>query len=210
VPYASVMAFDTKLLQPDEELVLVLRPHWFSLAGGVLALAGAVALGVVSLVVAGGTIGTALNLVAAVVLVVALVYFLGRYIQWVRTYFVITSERLILQRGLIARSGTQMPLDKINTVDFRQSVFERLIGAGDLILESGSEAGVETFSDVRKPMQVQNTLNQTMDRHAARSRGGAREATVPEQIAQLADLQARGIISAEEFEAKKNDLLGRM
>jgi uncharacterized membrane protein YdbT with pleckstrin-like domain len=204
------MAFDTKLLQPDEELVLVLRPHWFALAAPVVALVGGVVLGAVSLALVGGTVGMVLNVAAAVVLVVALGFFLVRYIRWARTWFVITSERLILQRGLIARSGSQMPLDKINTVDFRQSVFERLIGAGDLIIESGSEAGIETFSDVRKPLQVQNTLNQTMDRLGARSRGVARAATVPEQIAQLADLQARGIISAQEFEAKKNDLLGRM
>jgi uncharacterized membrane protein YdbT with pleckstrin-like domain len=204
------MAFDTKLLQPDEELVLVLRPHWFALAKPVLALIGAVVLGVVSLVVVGGSVGTVLSAVAGVVLVVALVFFLARYVRWARTWFVITSERLILQKGLVARSGTQMPLDKINTVDFRQSVFERLIGAGDLIIESGSEAGVETFTDVRDPLQVQNTLNQTMDRHGARNRGGARAATVPEQIAQLADLAARGIISSAEFETKKNELLGRM
>ena len=117
----------------------------------------------------------------------ALLFFASRYIRWSRTEFVITSERLIFQTGLIARNGSQMPLEKVNTVDFHQTVFERIIGAGDLVIESGSEAGVESFSNIRRPLQVQQEINRQMDRH---EKGGwaPRVATIPEQIAQLADL----------------------
>jgi uncharacterized membrane protein YdbT with pleckstrin-like domain len=206
VAYAAVVGFSTKMLQPDEELVMTLRPHWWALSKGIVALAVAVALGVFSLVVANGL----LQLLAVVALVGALGIFGESYIRWARTQFVVTSERIIFQQGLVSRTGTQMPLEKVNTVDFHQSVFERVIRAGDLIIESGSERGTTTFSDIRNPMTVQEEINRQMDLHDKRGRQGMRPATVPEQISQLADLHARGLITAEEFETKKSDLLGRM
>ncbi len=194
------------MLQPDEELIVSIRPHWWALIDGIAALVGAVVLGVLALL--SGT--RALQVLAAGVLVVGLLFFLSRYLRWSRTLFSITSERVIYQSGLISRTNTFMPLEKINTVDFHQSVFERIIGAGDLVIESGSEAGTETFSDIRKPLDVQQEINRQMDRHEKGSWGGGRQATIPEQIAQLADLRDRGLLSDGEFEAKKAQLLDRM
>ncbi len=200
------MAFPEKMLHPGEQIILELHPHWWALMDGIGSLLIAVALGVGSLVLGIGV----LQWVALAVLVLALALFAQRYLRWVRTDFIVTSERVIFQQGMVSRRGTQMPLEKINTVDFQQSVFERLIGAGDLVIESGSERGVTTFNDVRRPMDVQQTIQEQMDRHEKLGQGGGRPATVPEQIAQLADLRDRGLISDEEFETKKNDLLGRM
>ena len=199
------MGFSTELLQDDEELILVIRPHWWALIDAVAALVGAVVLGAAALLSAFAP----LLLAAAVVLVVALGFFTLRYLRWSRTNFIVTSERVIFQQGLVARRSTHMPLEKINTVDFHQSVFERLIGAGDLIIESGSEAGVETFSDIRRPLSVQQEINKQVDRHE-KGGWGQRPVTIPEQIAQLADLRDRGLLSTGEFEAKKTDLLSRM
>lgn len=193
------------MLQDDEELILAIRPHWWAIIDGIAALVAAVVFGIVALAFGNG----ALRIAAAVALVAGLALFGARYIRWIRTNFVVTSERIIFQQGLVARRGTQMPLEKINTVDFRQSVFERMIRAGDLIIESGSETGVTTFSDIRRPLEVQQEINRQMDLH---EKGGwaPRTATVPEQIAQLAELRDRGLLSDQEFEAKKADLLNRM
>ena len=194
------------MLQDDVELILAIRPHWWALIDGIAALVGAVVLGGLALVL---TDASALRLLAAVVLVVALVFFLARYIRWSTTTFAITSERVIFHKGFISRRNTQMPLEKINTVDFHQSIFERLIGAGDLVIESGSEAGIESFSDIRKPLAVQQEINRQVDRHE-KGGWGQRPVTIPEQIAQLADLRDRGLLSDAEFEAKKAELINRM
>jgi uncharacterized membrane protein YdbT with pleckstrin-like domain len=207
--------FPIKLLQEGEELVLDLRPHWWAITPPAAGLAAAVLLGIGALVVDVG----ALKLLAGIVLLAALVYFAFRYARWASTNFAVTSERVVYRQGIVARRATQMPLEKINTVDFRQSVFERLIGAGDLIIESGSDTGVATFSDVRKPLAVQQEINRQMDRH---EKGGwahaaARPApvpsgpgTIPDQIAQLAELRDRGVLSEDEFQMKKAQLLDRL
>jgi uncharacterized membrane protein YdbT with pleckstrin-like domain len=215
----AAVPFPTKLLQEGEELVLDLRPHWWSIAPPAAGLVAAVILGIGALVVDNGP----LKFLAGIVLLAALVYFAFRYARWASTNFAVTSERVIYRSGLVARRATQMPLEKINTVDFRQTVFERLIGGGDLIIESGSDAGVATFSDVRKPLAVQQEINRQMDRH---EKGGWAQqaahfastapapapgpATIPDQIAQLAVLRDRGVLSEDEFQMKKAQLLDRL
>ncbi len=209
------MPFPIKLLQEGEELVLDLRPHWWAITPPAAGLAAAVLLGVGALVVGNG----ALKFVAGIVLLVALVYFAFRYARWASTNFAVTSERVVYRQGIVARRATQMPLEKINTVDFRQSVFERLIGAGDLIIESGSDTGVASFSDVRKPLAVQQEINRQVDRHekggwahaVARAAPAAPEpSSIPDQIAQLAVLRDRGVLSEDEFQMKKAQLLDRL
>ena len=67
------------------------------------------------------------------------VWLLVRYVQWLTTNFVITSDRVIFRHGVFAKSGIEIPLERVNSVHFNQGIFERIIGAGDLLIESGAE-----------------------------------------------------------------------
>lgn len=95
---------------------------------------------------------------------------------------------------------------------------ERIIGAGDLGIESAGERGSETFEDVRKPAIVQNEIYRQMEANSSRIHGGGRQAaptqeaagSIPEQIEKLDELRKRGVISDQEFAAKKAELLNRM
>jgi uncharacterized membrane protein YdbT with pleckstrin-like domain len=202
------VAFPTKLLQPHEDLVLDLRPHWWYLAPAGSALVGAIIVGMISL-----QGPTAVRVLALLLIVVALVFFGTRYAKWVTTSFALTTERILFRQGLLSRRGVQMPLEKINTVDFHQTLFERLIGAGDLVIESGNEFGMETFSDVRKPLAVQQEINAQMDAHdrnrypAAPVSGAG--LSVAEQLEKLVELRDKGALTPAEFEASKAQLLER-
>jgi uncharacterized membrane protein YdbT with pleckstrin-like domain len=210
------VAFPTKLLQPHEELVLDLRPHWWYLAPVAAALAGAVVLGMVAL---GAGAPSPIQALAGLLIVAALVVFGVRYVRWASTSFAVTSERIVFRQGLVARRGVQMPLEKVNTVDFHQTVWERLIGAGDLVIESGNEHGSETFTDIRKPLAVQQEINRQMDLHdrnrwaptpAPVDTDAALGLTLPEQLEKLAELRDRGVLTPAEFEATKAQLLDRL
>ena len=88
----------------------------------------------------------------------ALGFFGFTYLQWTTTNFVVTNERLVSRKGVISKEGIEIPLDRINTVFFNQSIFERIIGAGDLGIESAGEGGRQEFTDIRKPNLVQNEI----------------------------------------------------
>ena len=202
------MALPDKYLQPGEELVLDLRPHWWHLAVPVAGLVAAIILGSFSLTLSQAP----LKIGAGVVLLLALAYFAFHYAKWARTNFAVTSERVIHRSGVIARQGTEMPLEKINTVDFSQSILERLIGAGDLLIESGSERGVTTFSDVRHPQMVQQELTRLMDAKEQRGYAIAAPAVTPvsaaDELKKWHDLMQQGVITADQFAAKRAELLG--
>jgi uncharacterized membrane protein YdbT with pleckstrin-like domain len=110
----------------------------------------------------------------------------------------------------------EMPLDRINDVTFNQSLLERLVGAGDLSIESAGEYGQNEFTDIRHPEEVQKLIYEQAE--AMRERGGAsdgasqggREESPLEQIERLGKLKERGLISEEEYETQKRRLLGRL
>jgi membrane protein YdbS with pleckstrin-like domain len=214
------VAFDRKLLHEHEELVLDLRPHWWFMAWPTLSLAASSILGLL-LVAKGGdsTVWDGLKYLAVIGIVVSLVWFAYRYARWITTNFVVTSDRLIYRSGLISKQGIEIPLERVNTVFFNQGVFERMLGAGDLAIESGGETGKQNFKDIRRPSAVQNEIYKQMELNNTRMYGGAGHqpaapappsASIPEQIAQLDALRAQGALSQAEFDAKKAELLGRM
>lgn len=212
----DLVPFPTKLLNDDEEVVVDLHPHWWFFFKPLAALVLSVAFGVLALV--NDTIDFGIVQGAAgVAVVLALGWFLVSYAQWATTHFVITSDRLIYRHGVLAKKGIEIPLERVNTVFFSQSLFERMLGSGDLVIESAGERGSEAFSNVRKPSAVQNEIYKQMEANENRkfdrlgSRGGAAGGpSIPEQIEQLDALRQRGVLSQAEFEAKKADLLRRM
>jgi uncharacterized membrane protein YdbT with pleckstrin-like domain len=207
------VAFPQKLLNDGEQVALDLRPHWWYMSEPTAALVGSILLGVIALMVD----VTVLKYLAAVLLLFCLAWFGIRYAKWSTTNFVVTSDRVISRYGVVAKHGIEIPLERINTVFFNQSIFERLLGAGDLGIESAGERGAETFEDVRKPAIVQNEIYRQMESNSNRMYGSRQQPatqesglSIPEQIEKLDELRKRGVISEQEFAAKKADLLNRM
>ena len=218
------MAFPREQLNDGEQLVLDLHPHWWFFAGQTISLIGAVILGILALLLPdGGTTADIARIMAAALILFVLVWFVARYAVWMTTNFVLTSDRLINRSGVFSRSGIEIPLERINTVFFRQSLFERMLGSGELVVESAGERGQQSFSNVRKPLNVQNEIYRQMEGNENRKfdrvgrnlddagfNTSSNSGSIPAQIEELAALRQRGIITDAEFQAKKADLLRRM
>lgn len=209
------MPFPRRLLNENEKIALDLRPHWWFFAGPVATGVPIILLLIGVLQLHGDVQNVGLYVFAALAIVWAL--WLGsRLLRWQTTHFVITSDRLIMRRGVLGKFGREIPLERVNDITFRQSLFGRMIGAGDLVVESAGERGQDTFNAIPRPERVQQVIYREMEALATRrtrgSGGGGSPtgASIPEQITQLADLRDRGLLSAAEFEAKKADLLDRM
>jgi uncharacterized membrane protein YdbT with pleckstrin-like domain len=218
--YAAHVPFPRKLLNDREDVVLDLHPHWWFFAPQLAVLVLAIAVGLISVA---ATDAAWLQIPAGVLIVGCLIWFGVRYARWATTNFVVTTDRLIYRYGVLAKHGIEIPLDRVNTVFFRQSIFERMLGAGDLVIESAGEMGRQAFSNVRNPSAVQNVIyrqieaneNRKFDRVGASVAAGQadadqREDSIPAQIRELDELRKQGVLSQEEFAAKKQQLLDRM
>ena len=205
------MPFPRKLLNDNEDVVLDLRPHWWFLSGPVAALVGFI---VLSIFVQSTTDNDPATIATVVPVIFCMLWFVVRYMKWTTTNFVLTTDRLIYRSGVVAKHGKEIPLERLNDISFHQSVFERLIGAGDLLIESGGERGQQTFADIRRPAQVQNEIYRQIEagqaRDAERMAGFRGGLSIPEQLEKLDDLRRRGVVSQAEFDAKKAKLLDQL
>src|SRR5262245_7790060 len=112
-------------------------------------------------------------------LVVALgliIWGLVRFIKWRTVDFVVTSDRVIFRQGVFAKSGIEIPLGRVNNVNFSQGILERLVGAGNLMIESGGEDGQSHFTDIRNPQNVQKTIHDMIDQSLRRASGASERA----------------------------------
>lgn len=203
-------------MNEDEDVVLDLHPHWEFFFKPASALLLAVIVGVTVLV--NDLPGPVEGLVGIAVLA-SLLWFGLTYARWVTTNFVVTTDRLIYRNGVLAKHGIEIPLERVNTVFFSQSILERILGSGDLVIESAGEMGRQNFSNVRKPSAVQNEIYRQMEQNENRKfdRIGASQAdqigagaSIPEQIQQLDALRQQGVLTEVEFQEKKAELLRRM
>ena len=207
------MAFPRRLLIEDEELILDLRPHWVALVGPVAVTLVVIVAWVVILpqLPEGDTNGPLLWFAIVAGLAILAWYPLRAFVAWATSHFVVTSDRIIHREGLVAKRSMEVPLEAINDARFSQSVFERMIGAGDLIVQSASEHGRQVFSNIRNPEHVQKTiyhqgeLNQQRMYQGGPVRGAP---SVTSELQRLADLRDRGVLTPEEFEAQKRRILG--
>jgi uncharacterized membrane protein YdbT with pleckstrin-like domain len=211
------MPYPKKNLNANESIALDMHPHWWYFAEPALALVVAIVIGIVILAKGPqGSAGTFLHWLAIVLLVITALWLLGRYLKWITTNFVITSHRLIFRQGVFAKSGIEIPLERVNNVNFSQGILERILGAGDLLVESGGEDGQQRFTDIRHPDRVQNLIHAQMESHAERRAGysnpGASmpppQIDVTGQLERLEGMLQRGTLTPEEFDAQKRKLLG--
>jgi len=202
------MVFPKKLLNDGEDVILDLEPHWSTLAKPVAVLVVVLAATIVAFV-----LSHLAGLIVGVVLLVTLAWVGLRVIRRRNTNFVLTTDRLLYRSGVIAKHGKEIPLERVNDIAFHQSVFERLIGTGDLSIESAGAQSRETLGDIPRPSAVQNEIYRQMEARAARSAdraAGRRDLSVPEQLDKLDELRQRGVITQAEFDAKKQQLLDRL
>jgi len=153
--------------------------------------------------------------IAGLLVLASLVWVGVVYATWVTTHFVVTTDRLIYRHGVLSKHGVEIPLERVNTVFFSQSILERMVGSGDLVIESAGEMGRQSFSNVRKPSAIQNEIYKQMEANENRKfdRIGARPAaaeSIPDQIAQLDQLRQQGALTQAEFDTKKQQLLDKM
>ena len=217
------MAFPRNLLADHEKLFFDLKPHWVALVPSLLWSIAAV----VGLVLGYRGLDSALDENTSTArLVFTGVIFLAWYflavlpaLRWRFTMFVLTSDRLITRQGIVAKHSREIPLERINDVSFNQGILDRMLGAGNLMIESAGERGQTTISHVRRPEAVQLAIyKQTEDNStrivsgqvgAAMGQGG-REPSVTEQLDDLGRLRKDGVLTEEEFQAKKAELLKRL
>jgi uncharacterized membrane protein YdbT with pleckstrin-like domain len=155
------VAYPDELLVPGEQVVMHRHPHWKMLVLPVLALLLVVGIGSYLAALVSAQTWAPFAWLALAVIGLALVVWLTvvPVVRWRTTHFVITSRRVLVREGVLTRQGLDIPMSRINSVQFRRTVLERLLGCGTLIVESASDDPLE-FDDVPAVERVHALLYQ--------------------------------------------------
>jgi hypothetical protein len=144
-------------LSAGEEILVDVHPHWISLAAPSV-------LTVVAIAVAAAVAAqfprapTAVAWVLVAVVVVPAGWLVARAIHRSSISLVVTTQRILLQRGVLRRDVTQLRMSRVKEVHYTQSFPERLIGSGRLVLEVYGEDGAFVVDDVRRPRSLQRVI----------------------------------------------------
>jgi membrane protein YdbS with pleckstrin-like domain len=173
VPYPD------KMLANDEQVVEHLHPHWITLVPATLwfiLICAAAGFGI-GYAPSSGTTQEAFRIAVIVVAVILLIWLsFTPWLAWRTTHYVFTTHRVLIRRGVLRHEGRDIALQRINDVGFSQSLWDRLVRAGTLTIESAGEQGQEDLKNIPRSNEMQQTLNRLIeqdgDRRARMAYGG--------------------------------------
>jgi uncharacterized membrane protein YdbT with pleckstrin-like domain len=208
------------LLGDNEKVLLESRQHWFVFVRSIIMESLVIAAIIVIVLVANLYLGKQYSWIqwGYVMVLVPLISFIYDYFQWRNREYILTSFRVVQISGIINKNVIDSSLDKVNDVKLTQSFFGRIFNFGTVEILTASEIGVNEFRTLEEPIRFKTTM---INAKEALERGGAnnwRQAApvsnvatdIPSMIAQLDNLRAQGLLTPEEFAAKKAELLKRM
>jgi uncharacterized membrane protein YdbT with pleckstrin-like domain len=159
------MKYVTRVLQPDETVVYATTLHWLVyFRSVVLLLIG------VGLLVASGAVGgrvtnpeyekylvLALQIVAGIFFLFAILSALRALIRRATTELAITDRRVIYKAGLLRRHTVEINRSKVETVGVNQSILGRLMGFGTVVVR-GTGGSFEPIPFIAEPLTFRNHI----------------------------------------------------
>lgn len=197
------MGYLESLLAEREEIVFTARQHLWVLAK--VALLDSTLLGACLLL---GYVSPYLRLPA----LLPLAHLLWFGLDWRMRMFLVTNRRVMQVEGVLSKRVSDSSLEKVNDIILEQSLWGRLFQFGDLEIVTGSEEGINRLRHIAHPIEFKKAMldqKETLREEPIQmTRADAEE--IPRLIEQLDRLRQQGVLTEEEFRAKKQELLSRL
>lgn len=208
------MSYLKNLLGENEQIVFITRQHWLVLLGQILA-KSVLALGMVILITLIWRIWLPQSLLvplAYLLLLLPLLGLLQNVIIWTSRQYIVTDWRVIQISGVFSKEVTDSSLEKVNDVKLDQTFLGRLLDYGDLEILTASELGINRFSYVGQPVRLKTAMLNAKDKleHGQTGLGPRSEVDIAGPIEQLDNLREQGLLTDEEFQQQKAQVLARL
>jgi uncharacterized membrane protein YdbT with pleckstrin-like domain len=204
------------LLGETERILYTARQHWFVLASSILfeiivlmVIFTLTILGIVFNLTESWIVGIA----GALLILIPLGTMTRDILIWSNHQYYVTNWRVIQISGIINKNVMDSSLDKVNDVKMTQSFFGRIFGYGDVEILTGSELGVNLFRRIEEPVRFKtamiNAKESALRRAVPSAPPAAQGNDIPALLIQLGDLRHRNILTEEEFQKMKSEILAK-
>jgi len=202
-------------LKKDEKILIIIRQHWLRLV-----LPFVVWLLLAIVLFWWLKFGTAL-----IIVLLAALYPLIEYINWKNNIWCVTNLRVVDESGFFSRYSKESPLDKINNVEYDQSIWGRLLGFGSVDIQTAAELGETKYEFIHHPKMLKDTITHAQEENkkvqitnqatqlaeAIARKSSAVQASqqmIADELHKLFELMQKGAITQEEYLTQKNRLMG--
>jgi len=202
-------------LKKEEKILIIIRQHWIKLALPFFIWL----LAAVLLIWLTQTTGFIITLVAAL-------YPMYEYLNWKNNLWCVTNLRVVDESGFFSRYSKESPLDKINNVEYDQSIWGRIFGYGSVDIQTAAELGETTYEMIHHPKLLKDTITHAQEEYKkmqisnqasqlAEAIAKSTAATKPSQqmiadeLQKLFNLYQQGAITQEEYQVQKNKLMNQ-
>ena len=206
------------LLGQNERILFTTRKHWFILASMI-----ALEIFMMMLIFAIAFVATiwlieeplvwVAPVIGFVVLLLPVASMIHDILQWTNHQYIITNWRVIQISGFINKNITDSSLEKVNDVKMTQSAFGRIFNYGDIEILTASELGVNLFKRIDEPIHFKTAMlnaKEALESSVRLVSNAPAQLDIPSMIAQLDQLRKDGILTEEEFQQKKAELLSKL
>ncbi len=202
------------LLGKKEQIIHISRQHWLVYLQNILPEVAIIVLMIIGISVSIISFEKSWIWLFALLLILPLISILRDTLIWLNRQYVITNHRVIQVSGIINKDVTDSSLEKVNDVKLVQSFWGRLLGYGNIHIMTAAELGINLFSRIADPVRFKTTMLDAKEKEESEIgdviASSVRSASIPDMILKLAELREKGLISDEEFQSKKQTLLGKI
>jgi uncharacterized membrane protein YdbT with pleckstrin-like domain len=209
-------AYIRNLLGDREKILLVTRQHWFLLMRNILfeLILIAVTVIAVSLVMVIWN-PSPLTPLGYLIVLLPIASLVRDALVWSHHEYIVTNRRVVQIFGVFNKNVIDSSLEKVNDVKMEQSMFGRIFNFGDIEILTASELGINRFTFIGDPVGFKTAMLNAKYELEQNERpyglpGGSQMMDVPRLIQELDALRRQGVISEEEFLAKKSKLLSQI
>ena len=203
------------LMGEAEKMLLVTRQHWFVLFRAIVAEILIILILIAVSIAVSVAYPPAALLAPVIGLLLALFPVFGMLrdiLIWYNRQYIVTNRRVIQIFGVINKNVVDSSLEKVNDVKMSQSFFGRIFDYGNVEILTASELGVNQFQRIGDPVHFKIAMLNAKEKlgFEENARIAKPADDIPALIAKLDELRVQGIVSEEEFRAKKGELLAKM
>lgn len=203
-------------LKKDEKILLITRQHWLKL---VLPCFAWLLLTILLIW------WRADSAAVWIIILLTALYPLIEYVNWRHNLWSVTNLRIVDETGFFTRYSKESPLDKINNVEYDQSVWGRLFGYGNVDIQTAAEMGETKYMLIHHPKLLKDTITHAQEEYKrmqisnqatqlaeaiARTNPGAKpsQQMIADELDKLFSLLQKGAITQEEYLSQKAKLMG--
>ncbi len=206
------MSYIGKLLGKDEVILLETRRHAFVLLGQFfkeLLILAALVTGWIVIRGLGNPEFFWIEIVLAAISAVVLISLFVDWLRWNNEAFFVTNRRVVQASGVLNKKVLDSSLSKINDVIMEQSFLGRIFDYGTIKILTATEEVINRVDKISRPMEFKKAMMgakaglEPLHPAVASTSSG-------QLLEELAQLKAKNLISEEEYNEKRKEIIKRM